>query len=127
MPIANFEDMRNKKYAIIDQFMKLAQQVDILNGLGLDIEGQVLIELKTKLEKDNFKVLVIGGFKNGKSTFINSMLGDAILPAYTTPCTAVINEVKYGEKKKATFFQKSSSRQCIRKNSRYNKTVHETI
>ena len=107
MPIANFEDMRRKKYAIIDQFMKLSQQVDILNGLGLDIEGQVLIELKTKLEKDNFKVLVIGEFKNGKSTFINSMLGDEILPAYPTPCTAVINEVKHGEKKKATLFFKN--------------------
>lgn len=107
MAIANFEDMRKKKYAIIDQFMKLAQQVDILNGLGLDIEGQVLIELKTKLEKDNFKVLVIGEFKNGKSTFINSMLGDEILPAYPTPCTAVINEVKYGEKKRAILFFKN--------------------
>lgn len=107
MSIANFEDMREKKKAIIDQFSKLAQQVDKLNELGLDIEGQVLIELKTKLDKDNFKVLVIGEFKNGKSTFINSMLGDDILPAYSTPCTAVINEVKYGEKKRATLFFKN--------------------
>lgn len=108
MPIVSFEDMREKKQVIIEQIIKLAEQVDILcDGLGLGIEGRVLIELKTKLENDNFKVLVIGQFKTGKSTFVNSMLGDKILPAYSTPCTAVITEVKYAEKERATLFFKN--------------------
>lgn len=107
MPINNFEDMKQKKSAIINQFLFLAQQVDKLNELGLAIEGQVLLDLKKKLENDSFKVLVIGEFKNGKSTFINSMLGDKLLPAYSTPCTAVINEVKYGKNKRATLYFKN--------------------
>ena len=60
-----------------------------------------------KLEDATFKTLVIGEFKRGKSTFINALLKDKILPAYPTPCTAVINELKWGEEKKATIYFKS--------------------
>ena len=35
------------------------------------------------------------------------MMGSKVLPAYSTPCTAVINEVKYGEMKSATLYFKN--------------------
>lgn len=55
-----------------------------------------------RLSSDAFKVLVIGEFKRGKSTFINALLREEVLPAFATPCTAVINEIKYGDRKEAT-------------------------
>lgn len=60
-----------------------------------------LSELSTKVQNDTFKIMVTGTFKNGKSTFINALLGEEILPAYALPCTAIINEVKYGTEKHA--------------------------
>lgn len=60
--------------------------------------------LSKKVLNDTFKIMVTGTFKNGKSTFINALLGEEILPAYALPCTAVINEVKYGSEKKATLY-----------------------
>lgn len=60
-----------------------------------------LAELSNKVQNDTFKIMVTGTFKNGKSTFINALLGEEILPAYALPCTAVINEVKYGTEKRA--------------------------
>ena len=60
-----------------------------------------LKKLQEKLDNDTFKIQIVGSFSNGKSTFINSFLGEEILPAYNLPTTAVINEVKYGEQKKA--------------------------
>ncbi len=60
-----------------------------------------LDELSQKIQNDAFKIMVTGTFKNGKSTFINAMLGEEVLPAYALPCTAVINEVKYGVLKRA--------------------------
>lgn len=63
--------------------------------------SQTLQELKNKIAADTFKIMVMGNFKNGKSTFINALLGQEILPAYAVPTTAIINEIKYGETPKA--------------------------
>ncbi|MBR6446598.1 MAG: dynamin family protein [Prevotella sp.] len=61
-----------------------------------------IIEVYRKLQNDTFKVVVMGQFKVGKSTFINALLGGGdILPAAAPPCTAIINEVKYATDKKA--------------------------
>ena len=47
--------------------------------------------------------MVLGEFKRGKSTFINALLGEEILPAYAVPCTAIINEIKYADVKPGHF------------------------
>ena len=107
MPIISYEDMREKKSKIMHSLIELAGIIDKLNEMGLAINGSALLDLKKKLENDNFKVLVIGEFKNGKSTFINAMMGEKVLPAYSTPCTAVINEVIYGKEKKAMLYFKN--------------------
>lgn len=57
--------------------------------------------LKKKILNETLHVVVLGSFSRGKSTFINALLGEKILPSYATPCTAVINEIKWGETKKA--------------------------
>ena len=61
-----------------------------------------IAEVYRKLQNDTFKVVVMGQFKVGKSTFINALLGGGdILPAYATPTTAIINEVKYADERRA--------------------------
>lgn len=107
MPITSYSDMKEKKHQIAESLISLAEIIDNLNNIGLSINGSALLDLKNKLDNDSFKVLVIGEFKNGKSTFINSLMGEKVLPAYSTPCTAVINEVVYGKQKKATLFFKN--------------------
>jgi len=47
---------------------------------------------------DAFHLMIVGEFKRGKSTLINSLLGNDILPAKVAPCTAIITKVKYAEK-----------------------------
>ena len=60
-----------------------------------------LEEIKDKLEKDTLTIGVIGQMKCGKSTFLNSFIfEDDILPAATTPMTAALSVITYGEKKK---------------------------
>lgn len=75
----------------------------VTSGLNMSKEKE-LSELSDKTQNDTFKIMVTGTFKNGKSTFINALLGEEILPAYALPCTAVINEVKYGTEKKAILY-----------------------
>ncbi len=73
----------------------------VYDQLGMESRAQALAVLKKRLESDGFKVMVLGEFKRGKSTFINALLGEEVLPASVVPCTAVINEIKWGEEKRA--------------------------
>ncbi len=82
----------------------LSDASEVIQELNMTSAGDNLSKLGKKVYDDTFKIQVIGTFKNGKSTFINSLLGEAVLPAYALPCTAVINEVKYGPEKKAVLY-----------------------
>jgi GTP-binding protein EngB required for normal cell division len=41
-------------------------------------------------------IAVFGRFKAGKSSFLNQIIGQAVLPAGVTPVTAVVSEIVYG-------------------------------
>lgn len=82
----------------------LSDASEVINDLNMSTASDNLDKLSKKVNNDTFKIQVIGTFKNGKSTFINALLGEKVLPAYSWPCTAVINEVKYGEKKDAILY-----------------------
>ena len=51
-----------------------------------------------ELAQNKFTVMVVGEFKRGKSTLLNAMLGAAVLPAKTTPCTAIVTYIRHGER-----------------------------
>ena len=84
----------------------LSESIKIYETLGMKTNAEKAAKSLEKLQKDDFKTLVIGEFKRGKSTFINALLGNKILPAFSWPCTAVINEVKYADKEKAILYFK---------------------
>jgi len=93
-----YESFRKKQEELSDM---LKASSEIIASLKMEHYKENLEKLGDKVHNDTFKIMVVGTFKNGKSTFINSFLGEEILPAYAVPCTAVINEVKYGEEKRA--------------------------
>ena len=82
----------------------LSDASEVINDLNMSTASDNLDKLSKKVNNDTFKIQVIGTFSNGKSTVINSLLGEEVLPAYALPTTAVINEVKYGEKKEAILY-----------------------
>jgi GTP-binding protein EngB required for normal cell division len=59
-----------------------------------------LQEISEKLEGNRFHLVVLGQFKRGKSTFINSLLGDTVLPTSVIPLTSIVTSLKHGEKEK---------------------------
>lgn len=75
----------------------VAQVLTVATALNMREETDSLKDLKTVVESETFKVLVLGEFNTGKSTFINALLGQEILPSYATPATAIINEIKWGD------------------------------
>lgn len=73
----------------------------MLEELELESRRRGLAELRGKVQSAHFKVMVLGEFKRGKSTLINALLGQRVLPAKAVPCTATINEIGWGEEARA--------------------------
>src|SRR5215210_4626458 len=92
--------------------------MDILNEQQLQIrnaERQTLQQLQVAIEplepdeaslqalrqaeadlEELFMLVVVGEFNSGKSSFINALLGEDVLPEGVTPTTATINLLRYG-------------------------------
>ncbi len=66
-------------------------------GEGAAEDRQRLIEVAQDLRELFFLVVIIGEFNAGKSTFINALLDDDLLPMGITPTTEVIELIKYGD------------------------------
>lgn len=79
----------------------LLESAQTIEELSMSQFAGKLQQLSEKVSNDSFKIQIVGTFKNGKSTFINSLLGEDILPTRALPCTAVVNEIKYGKEKRA--------------------------
>ena len=103
MPV-DVKEINTKRVRIRKIIDGLAETAGKFKGAGLDADSLALHKIAERLGHETFKVLVIGEFKNGKSSLINSLLGEDILPAYSVPCTAIINEIIYGEEKKAVLY-----------------------
>ncbi|GFN31622.1 dynamin family protein [Paenibacillus xylaniclasticus] len=64
--------------------------------LSFNRKAEELSTAAKRLQDDQFEVMVVGEFSNGKSTFINALLGTEILPTAITPCTALLTRIAYG-------------------------------
>lgn len=60
-------------------------------------DRQRLLDVAQDLRDLFFLVVVIGEFNSGKSTFINALLGDDLLPVGVTPTTEMIELIRYSE------------------------------
>lgn len=71
----------------------------ILRGMGAGWDGEIsrLEQLQKRLGESKFHLAVLGQFKRGKSTLLNALIGEDVLPSSVVPLTAVPTLVTYGE------------------------------
>lgn len=94
-----FEELHQKKQNLISMVEKAK------NFKWFDADGsknnQRADELIKKINDDTLTIGVIGQMKCGKSTFLNAFVFENdVLPAATTPMTAALSVITYGEQKK---------------------------
>lgn len=71
---------------------------DIAGKLGLPRLGEhILADTDRRLDRAQLRVLVLGEIKQGKSTLINALLGEAVLPSGVTPTTGAIVQIVHGD------------------------------
>jgi small GTP-binding protein len=64
-----------------------------MRSLQSDIEGTRI----PKLTDERFHLVVLGEFNHGKTTFVNALLGQELLPVGITPTTATLNHIVYSD------------------------------
>lgn len=107
-----------------DGYQKLKKEVlgcydvfsDFFTKAQIPQEGDSFDELKNqakKIKADQFKLMVAGEAKSGKSTFINAYLGQEILPMDVLQCSSSVVEIKYGEKLALKAFYANGNTKCI--------------
>ena len=88
-----FEELQQKKQRLIGMAEKAAEY-------GW-IDSARKEEIINKINNDVLTIGVVGQMKCGKSTFLNAFVfEDDVLPSATTPMTAALSVITYGEQKK---------------------------
>jgi len=73
---------------------------ELFSGFELcRLQEQETQKLIDRLENKKITIAVIGQFKRGKTTLINTILGEKLLPVGIVPITAAITRIEYAEPK----------------------------
>ncbi|MEM9905319.1 MAG: dynamin family protein, partial [Cyanobacteria bacterium P01_D01_bin.44] len=70
--------------------------------LGLEQTIEDIETASSNLRQGVFRLLVLGDMKRGKSTFLNALIGENLLPSDVNPCTALLTVLRYGPEKRVT-------------------------
>ena len=84
-----------------DRATRLLCLAAVAKELGAHQVGEEARDLARRVTEGRFYVACIGQCKRGKSTLINALIGDAVLPVGFTPVTAVPTVVRFGEQRHA--------------------------
>lgn len=61
-------------------------------------EVQVFREIIKTVNEGEFSIVLVGEFSAGKSTFLNSLMGEKLLPSFTRETTATINYLRHKDR-----------------------------
>ena len=88
-----YEHYRKKTLDIYDNFAKIREELK--SNLQINYSDKIEEDYQ-KIKKNEFKLLVLGEAKSGKSTFINAYLEEEILPMDVLECSSAIVEINKG-------------------------------
>lgn len=104
--LANYSKLRE---AINESYERINLVAEGINDEILSQNSQN----QAKLNENVFNLVVLGQFKRGKTTFINSLLGAELLPTAVVPLTSIVTVLSYGETVKITVVFNNESTQVI--------------
>ena len=85
----------------VDGAGRLLRLATLGEEIGANRVADEAREVAARISEGRFYVACIGQFKRGKSTLINALVGDPILPVGFIPVTAVPTVVRFGQQPRA--------------------------
>lgn len=92
------------------RLLYLAARAEELGAEDVSAEAR---ELAARVSEGRFYVACVGQFKRGKSTLINALIGQPILPTGFIPVTAVPTVIRFGARAKARIRRREGSWESI--------------
>jgi GTPase SAR1 family protein len=77
--------------------LNFEKMLEVAGNLGLNDIVENVTDSIESIKLDGFNIVVVGEFSRGKSTFINALLGQRVLPSATKPTTTIINKISAGD------------------------------
>ncbi|MHC4321916.1 MAG: dynamin family protein, partial [Planctomycetota bacterium] len=104
------EEFINHKTTILD----IIADTNSLLKEGNGTDNERLFAARDQLISNHFNLVVLGQFKRGKTTLINSLVGNKILPSSVVPLTSIVTILKFGDEIRCNIFMNDGTEQNIR-------------
>ena len=91
----------------------IAKLEGVCRHISMDIQADELKAVSEKLQNHIFSVGIMGEFRKGKSTIINALLGQEIVPSDIVPTSATLNYVRWDANKHAEIRFKNGSKKEV--------------
>jgi GTP-binding protein EngB required for normal cell division len=89
----------------------------VLAELASDIGAKALSDdaasLANRVAEGRFFVACLGQFKRGKSTLLNALIGESILPTGVVPVTSVVTTIRHGELLRASVHHENCASEAV--------------
>ena len=93
--------MRSEPRAERDRVLSLHRLAEIAAEFGADRIGSDALTLAERVSEGRYFVACVGQFKRGKSTLLDALIGQRLLPAGVLPVTAIPTIIRYGNELRA--------------------------
>ena len=90
--------------------VQIHSSLSVVPGLGLTEPAASLLERAERIENKTLRVAVVGSMGRGKSTLINAILGEHLLPIGNTATTGIITHIVDGTSKEVLLVEKDGNK-----------------
>lgn len=96
------------------EILATIENVRVLTKNDMEDMDNRLLMVKEQLLSNCFNLAILGQFKRGKTTLINSLIGKDILPSSIVPLTSIVTILQNGEKTSCTISMHDGRKKEIR-------------
>ena len=90
--LSQFEEKRTETKLVLKDIHRFYSEN------GYTAEQKIIEDFIDMLEKEEFSIVIVGEFSVGKSTFLNALMGEKILPSYSDETTATVTFLRHKNK-----------------------------
>lgn len=95
------------------EILSVIENIEDLSKNDAGIGDGLLAMVRKRLVTNSFNLVVLGQFKRGKTTLINSLIGKEVLPSSVVPLTSIVTILRFSHEIRCIIFMEDGSEREI--------------